>query len=452
MFWRSVGKWSLTTRLTIWFTVAFAVAFSTAIAVTHMAILRASDQQLEEELPLVCAVVHERRAEYALLAVKESFVARIVDPAGNVYFERPGAAENLSGLVFPAPGGRAEVSGPGGVRLLLRTFGIDGWTYQVVIDPSDDNKIVAPIYRGIAALVGPIFVVALVVGFLVARAGLRPLRRLKTAVRKIGPDRLDQRLPLTGMPPEIRELATAFNLTIERLSSTFARLEQFAVDVAHEIRTPVHNIRATADLGLTSDGPADDPRARALGDVIEEADRLARLVDRLLILARVSDPRAVVAAEFIDIAAELTSIQSFFAPSAEDAGVSLTTSCSPSLTAHVDRTLFVRAVSNLVSNALAATSFGGRVEIAATSGASGLVIEVLDNGPGIRREVLPMLFERYYRPPGADRGSGLGLGLAIVKRVVELHGGSVGVSSTPGMGSTFQLVFPPWKNPAVSSA
>jgi two-component system heavy metal sensor histidine kinase CusS len=338
-----------------------------------------------------------------------------------------------------------------GHRVQLTTCIVEGWTYHFIIDPVDEQDPTGPIYRGIASVVGPILAVAVAVSYLVVRAGLRPLRRLKSAVREIGPDQLDRRLPLTGLPPELRELSTTFNLTLERLSSTFARLDQFAADVAHEIRTPIHNIRAMADLGLAADGPADDTRARVLAEVIEEAGRITRLVDRLLILARVTDPRAGLAGEIVDIGGELTAIHDFFGPSAEDTAVSLATSCTPGLTAQVDRTLFVRAVSNLVSNALAATSAGGQVWIRGAGDAAGFVVEVLDTGRGIRPESFPHLFDRYYRPPGADRGHGIGLGLAIVKRVVELHGGSVSVASTPGSGSTFRLLFPRWKNSSVSS-
>jgi two-component system heavy metal sensor histidine kinase CusS len=186
-----------------------------------------------------------------------------------------------------------------------------------------------------------------------------------------------------------------------------------------------------------------DEYRRTLDSVLEEAERLNRLIDRLLLLARIEDPRRALSLEPTDISGELDAIREFFDPSAAAAQVAMRVDVPAGLTAWLDRALLQRALSNLVGNALAHTPAGGTVTLSAAAGPKGITLAVADTGTGISAEDLPRLFDRYHRSARAKvDGRGVGLGLAIVQRVVALHGGMVAVESEPGQGTTIRLTFP----------
>jgi two-component system heavy metal sensor histidine kinase CusS len=229
---------------------------------------------------------------------------------------------------------------------------------------------------------------------------------------------------------------------MDRLQDAFARLDQFAADVAHELRTPVHNLRGGIEVALGQDRTPDDYR-RALGAALNEADRLGRLVDRLLFLAQAEDPRREVRRETTDVAEELNDVREFFAPVAAETGVTVRVVAAEGTTFPLDRALFQRAVSNLVGNALSHTPTGGEVRLTAEADRAGLRVAVADTGTGIRPEDVPHLFDRFFRSRAAqESGRGVGLGLAIVRRVAELHGGGVTVESEPGRGTVVRMSFP----------
>jgi len=171
---------------------------------------------------------------------------------------------------------------------------------------------------------------------------------------------------------------------------------------------------------------------------------LARMIDSLLFLSRAESPEAQIVREQVDIGRELALVQDFYEAAATEAGVTLTVEAKAGIETKVDRTLFQRAVGNLVANALAHTSRQGTVAMAVSEDGATVRVAVSDNGCGIPAPHLPYLFDRFYR---ADRArsnisGGLGLGLAMVKSIATLHGGSVEMTSEVGRGTCVTLVFP----------
>jgi len=176
-------------------------------------------------------------------------------------------------------------------------------------------------------------------------------------MRAVSAERLDGRVKTEAVPRELAAVAGGFNQVMDRRSGVVTQLDQFAADVARELRTPVHNLRTAAELTLSADRPGNEYR-QVLGGVVEEADRLARLIDRLLLLARLSDPRVGLEREAADLSSELGNIRDFFEPAATEAGIDLAVVVTPRLNYPVGRSLLQRAVSNLVANALAHTPAG----------------------------------------------------------------------------------------------
>ena len=293
-----------------------------------------------------------------------------------------------------------------------------------------------------ALMLTPALAASAVASVVIARRGLRPLSEIAATARRIGPEWLGERIAVEGLPAELGDLAWTFNVMLDRLQGSFGRLERFSGDIAHELRTPVHAIRNVVEVALATSLTRDEDR-EALAACLESADHLSRLIERLLFLARADDPRTVLELETFDLASELAAVREFYAPAAEEAGIELAVSAPPRLACRLDRTLFQRALGNLLTNALTHTPEGGRVVMSASAGPEGLVVSVSDTGVGIATEHLPRLFDRFYRPdPARSSCQGVGLGLAIVKSIAELHGGRASIASRPGAGCVVTLNFP----------
>jgi two-component system heavy metal sensor histidine kinase CusS len=310
------------------------------------------------------------------------------------------------------------------------------------MDRTHDDHLLTDFRRWLVTVLGVSLLAAAAGGYVIARRGVRPIAEVTSTARRTGPSRLGERIAAEGLPAEVRELAETFNRMLGRLEDAFGRLARFSADIAHELRTPVNNLRGAVEVALGRPR-TDDEYREVLGSCLEECGRLARLIDGLLFLARAEDPRAVLKTGPVDVGPELAAVRDLFDPAAAEAGVRLTVEAEPGLVVGADRELFQRAVANLTSNALAHTPAGGTVTLFAGAAAGGVRVGVRDTGPGIAPEHLPHVFDRFYRADAARSGGGrVGLGLAIVRGIAELHGGSVVAVSPPGQGATVTLTFP----------
>jgi two-component system heavy metal sensor histidine kinase CusS len=314
---------------------------------------------------------------------------------------------------------------------------------QVAMDRTVEEKLLAG-YR--AYLWGTLAVALLasaLLGYQIARRGLRPIAAITETARKIRSSNLRERIVEAGLPSEIRELAVKFNEMLDRLSDSFRRLAQFSADIAHELRTPVNNLKGEAEVALSSPRSVDEYR-EVLGSCLEECGRLSHMIDSLLFLARAENPQAQIARSPLDMAQELETIRDFYEAVASQSGVDLVVKSRPGIVANLDRTLLQRAVGNLISNALAHTKSGGTITLTASANNGAAIIEVSDTGTGIAAEHVPHLFDRFYRADPARRSEGgaAGLGLAIVKSIAQLHQGSATIESQVGRGTTVRLTLP----------
>jgi len=231
---------------------------------------------------------------------------------------------------------------------------------------------------------------------------------------------------------------------LERLEESFERISRFTADIAHDLRTPVNNIRGEAEVALARPRTVDEYRD-VLESSLEEAIRLSELIGDLLFLARSESPLTELHRENVNIGELLTTVRDYYEASATEAGISLAVfdGIEP-VNAGLDRSLMLRAVSNLVSNAIAHTPPGGTVSLAAANEDATIRIEVSDTGVGIPAEALPRVFDRFFRvdPSRSKTSGGTGLGLAIVQSILTLHGGSVEITSQLGHGTRVTLRMP----------
>ena len=316
-------------------------------------------------------------------------------------------------------------------------------TLQVAMDRSSEIQIVMHFRRDLAMLLLFLTGCAAIIGHLIARRGLRPLAQIRDETSRIEAQDLHRRLDASRFPEELADLVGALNGALGRLEISFNRLEAFSSDLAHELRTPLQNLRAELE-GLLLRPRKELDLPDALGSLLEELGRLDGMVDQMLFLARSSVPGT--ALERRPLAADeiLQETASYFSAAAEEAAVAIQIETPPGLLIHADLRLVRRALQNLVANALRHTPPGGRVTLSAKAGAASTEIIVADTGDGIPPEVLPRLGDRFLRVEAgrARTLGGAGLGLAIVKGITELHGGTFTVESVLGQGTRVKLGFP----------
>ncbi|MBP5951879.1 heavy metal sensor histidine kinase [Pseudomonas sp. P42] len=265
-----------------------------------------------------------------------------------------------------------------------------------------------------------------------ARSGLRPLRRMSAVARGISAQSLNARLSEAQMPPELAEMAHSFNAMLARLDDSFQRLSAFSADIAHELRTPLSNLLTHTQVTLTRPRPIEDYR-EALHSNLEELQWMAQLVNDMLYLAKADHGLLMPKREPLTLADEADALLEFFAPLAEDAAVTL----SREGTARIegDRSMLRRALSNLLDNALRFTPASGEVRLAIQDLPNTVRVSVENTGDGISAQLLPRLFDRFYRAdPARQEGSSehAGLGLAITQSIVRAHGGQIHCESDRG--------------------
>jgi len=279
-------------------------------------------------------------------------------------------------------------------------------------------------------------------GYSLARRALAPVERMAERARSITAERLSDRLPIDNPNDEFGRLASVFNQTLSRLESSFEQMRQFTADVSHELRTPLTAIRSVGEVGLRE--RRDDRTYRAIiGSMLEEVDRLASLVDRVLALSRAETGQARLSVEAIDLRKLAEEVSAHLGVLAEEKQQSLTIEHAGTPHGLGDRVVLRQALINLVDNAIKYTPAGGTIAIRVLESPGRASLEVSDTGPGIPPELSTRIFDRFYRAgqPHSEIG-GAGLGLSIAKWAVEVNGGQLSLEKTNGSGSTFRITLP----------
>jgi two-component system, OmpR family, heavy metal sensor histidine kinase CusS len=442
------------------------LATATLYLVLRTELEKSTDLFLADKLHVVQTLLGERpddwdglREEIELESAArryERFYIRLLDEHATPLLTTPGMAEQLDLLLLTS-----QIKGHSDYPFSMKgTQGQSFWvtsaaapvgspptktyTIQIAIDVSQEEDLLARYRLWFWGILAGTFAIFPFVGYQIARHVVGPMEEMAATARRISSTNLRERILTEGYPLELASLAVTFNRMLGRLEESFERISQFSADIAHDLRTPVNNIRGEAEVALARARTVDEYR-NVLESCLEEAIRLSDLIDDLLFLARTESPLTHLHREPVDLAELLGGVRDYYEASAADGGISLTTSFGTEpVIAELDRTLVQRAVGNVVSNAVAHTPPGGSVVLAAQAGVSTIRIEVTDTGVGIPPEALPRVFDRFFRVDRSrsQASGGTGLGLAIVQGIMLLHGGKAEISSQPGQGTRVTLRIP----------
>jgi two-component system, OmpR family, heavy metal sensor histidine kinase CusS len=318
----------------------------------------------------------------------------------------------------------------------------DGDTVTIVVGRSIDDVLDVlsgyrhSIVRGIALGAS----VAIMLSYLLVHRVLGPLHRITEEASRINVEGLNVRFDLSNTSPELHELSVSMNGMLARLERGFGLLSQYTENLAHDLRTPVNNLRGQTEVMLSRGRTAEEYQTLLVSN-LEEYERLSRMIENILFLTRAENAQIAVRRADLDLEEQLRQVAEYFEGLADESGVALRVRASGTIRA--DAVLFRRAISNLISNGLRYTPRGESIELTTEAAQGGTVVCIRNPGPGIEPEHLGKIFERFYRIEEARTGSAssTGLGLAIVRSIMDLHQGRASAENLEGC-VRFSLFFP----------
>lgn len=326
---------------------------------------------------------------------------------------------------------------------------------RFLVTPIDDGPIIIVGARllkrnktlwslAVLLLVGAPILLAVVTGlaWFLAGAALRPVERMRQETAMISEGDLEKRLQVPATGDEIASLATTLNQMLARLEQAFEKERRFVDDASHELRTPLGILKTELELALRRSRSKEELEA-ALRSAAEESERLNRLADDLLVLARSDRGRLPLHKTELDVADLIAEAVDRFRYQAEERGVSFEISVPPSTVVAVDKTRLQQALGNLIDNALTHTDDGGHIQVSASlSPDRELTMSVADTGSGFPAAFIDKAFDPFARADAGRSEGGTGLGLAIVKAIVTAHGGSIEATNQDRSGALLTMKVP----------
>lgn len=444
---------SVRSRLTLWHVLVMGLLlaiFSLSIYVfVRESLFSQLDSRLQENVNLISQTVRTNLDELIEIERHTWVIAfRVTEGDWPLYLSGAWVAYNLDAAGKPSNTGRwIHSTRQHGIFHLQQAKVKLGAREFIITTAEQGEQIHRSLYRlGVALLMGYplILLLSLVGGYFLAGRALNPLQDITARARSINAENLSARLTIANSHDELGQLSSVLNDAFSRLEESFNRLRRFSQDVAHELRTPLAVIRSVGEVGLQEQRTANAYRD-VIGSMLEELDRLERLVGDLLTLAHAESGRFSADLNSEDIAALCTDVVECLRVLAEDKNQSIALQTGVSLHAMVDRYTLRLALINLLANAIRFTPNNGHIALSVEPHATDeIIIEIRDNGPGIDKIHHAHLFERFYRVDSsrAQASGGTGLGLAIARWAVEANKGQISVDSELGKGSCFRIILP----------
>ena len=453
---------SIRWRLTLWYGAVFAailVSFSGAVyLLMRHHLLALTDAALSEESADLAADVGRCKSpadfprELGLrYASHEGYEFQVRTRGGKSLFRSDGLSPK--GLPFFKPA--TPLDRPVFTTLALGDLGHWRMASRLVPHPTDPMVVQAAVsltpndqaQRELVAvllLTGPLALAgALGGGYVLARKALSPVDRMVATAQEITATRLDRRLDAPHSQDELGRLATTLNDMISRLERSFEEVRRFTADAAHELRTPLATMRTEAEVALRSPRSPDQD-GRVLENLLEEIERLSRLVSQLLFLCREDTGVGVARFQPVRLDELVREVGDHMQVAAREKCVDMMVDFPAPSQIRGDADRLRQLFFNLLDNAIKYTPSGGTVTVRGESPNGQARVIVTDTGIGIPAEHLPRVFDRFYRvdPSRSPESDGTGLGLAICRSIAEAHGGRLDLHSEPGGGTRVTLALP----------
>jgi signal transduction histidine kinase len=460
--WRESPAHTLGARLAIWYALLFAGS-SLAIVVLTYLLLATSLKQRDHDLIRTTLVAYAGQYQQGGLrglerAIRNDqsagrperlFVRVAAGGQDIVFYNLPGqwSDYDLSQLERPHDEGGELWSliprrGTSDVLEVQSALLADGTLVQVGKSTETRDELLRRFRNVLAFAVAVFMLVGVLGGALLTRSTMQPLRRLAEVVETIlRTGRFEARVPVAGSGDPLDRLSALFNAMLDRIVSLVTGMRGSLDNVAHDLRTPMTRMRATAERALQGEPDAAAYR-EALADCLEESERMTEMLNTLMDISEAETGVMRLVLEPVDAAAALRDVAELYGDVAEEKGVRLEVDAADGLVVSADRSRLRQVLANLADNAVKFTPKGGVVTMRAREVDAGVSIEVEDSGPGIPAEDLPRIWERLYRGDRSRSERGLGLGLSLVRAIVEAHKGRAEVSSSPGQGARFRVTLP----------
>jgi len=284
--------------------------------------------------------------------------------------------------------------------------------------------------------------VTIVVGYFMARKALRPVDQIRRAAVKISSSNLDEKIDITGRKDELSRLAETFNAMINRLKDAFQRINQFSIDVSHELKTPLTILKGETEVALRKEREKRDYQVLLMSN-LEEIDRMSCIIDDLLLLSKADTREIKLNVEEVALRDLIIDVCMDMKVVADKKSVALETSELEDIRLKGDELKLRRMLLNIVENGIKYSHIGGKVSVSSYVNDGYAKIDIKDNGIGISEEDIKYIFDRFYRADRSrKRESGSGLGLSISRWIAEAHKGGIEVKSQPAQGSMFTIKLP----------
>ena len=416
---------TLGARLALWYAVLSTVTLFALLAAGYYLLNR----HLVRGLDALNAAEYERLAPALPSPIEGAgaFFVEVEKPDGQAVFR----SSNLGGVSLPEGRGTftSRVGDLGDLR--LGVFVRDGWTITIA-SPLGPVYAVMEGYAQISfVLVCLVLIVSLISGLILSRVALRPLRLIQETANRIRSDNLGERIPTTDVQDEVNSLARLLNEMFDRLETAFQQVRRFSAEASHELKTPLALMRLQGEK-LLSDGGLTPAQEDALGVQLEEIGHMNQIIEELLFLSRAEAQAITPELQTLDPRAFLEGFISDARLLAEEKGAILEERLAETGTVAFDPRWMRQVLLNLLTNALKATSPGGKVSVESEFTLEAWRLAVEDDGPGLPPANREQIFERFLKLDSSTPGAGLGL--AICRSILQMHGGTIRAEDGPRKG------------------
>ncbi len=454
---------TLALRLTILYAAVFAISSTLAFVLIYFFMVAVVEQRTDDDMQDDVEEFSEFLKVGGLDRVKREIELEITgeDP-GSLYFRVWSgtgellASTDLSGwpdLAEPDPLSLqpADDHGPAIETMDLtqlehdvrRIYGVIGPGIVLEMGQSleDDDEFIEVFMNGFLLTLAAVIFLGGPIGWFLARRALRGVREVTRTAIEITNGELGQRVVVRRQGTELDALASAFNTMLDRIQSLMVGMREMSDNLAHDLRSPLGRIRASAEMALLKVDSREDAEV-LVATTAEECDRLLALINTTLDIAEAESGAAKYNLKNVNLVELVQDAVELFQPIAEDKQVTLDVNLPGQCRITVDRQRLQRVIANLIDNALKYISGGGRVVIGLIDDTERVQLSVRDDGMGISADDQSRVFDRFYRCERSRTENGNGLGLSLALAIVRAHGGNIYVESTLGEGAAFTTVLP----------